>query len=88
MTPKPHSDEFRIEGSCSESPDAALHESVLQNEEAEAMADIAALKQAIALGIPVETAVRLFAGDLARTRLIAAGLLGEEYGVPETSQGQ
>lgn len=74
---KPQCNEFRIEGAGSESADAALHESLLQNEEAEAMADIAAVKTAIAAGVPVDLAVRLLAGDLARARLIAAGLLIE-----------
>lgn len=69
--------EFRIEGSGAESADAALHESLLQNEEAEARSDIVAVNQAISMGIPIEIAARLFAGDLARSRLIAAGLLSE-----------
>jgi hypothetical protein len=45
--PEPPSNEFRIEGSGSEFPDAALHESLLANENAEANADIA--------GVPPES---------------------------------
>jgi hypothetical protein len=75
MASDPPSNEFRIEGAGSESPDAALHEEMLANEEAAAVADIMAVKAAIAAGIPAETAVRLMAGDLARSRLIASGIL-------------
>jgi hypothetical protein len=77
VMPEPPSNEFRIEGSGSESPDAALHESLLANENAEANADIAAVQAAMSLGVPIESAVSMFAGDLARSRLIAEGLLNE-----------
>lgn len=75
MPSKSQSNEFRVEGAGSESPDAALHEEMLANEEAAAMADIMGVKAAIAAGIPAEIAVRHMAGDLARARLIAAGIL-------------
>jgi hypothetical protein len=52
-----------------------LHEEMLANEEAAAVADIMAVKAAIAAGIPVETAVRFMAGNLARSRLFASGIL-------------
>lgn len=50
---------------------------MLANEEAAAVADIMAVKQAIAAGIPAEFAVRHMAGDLARSRLIASGILNK-----------
>lgn len=75
MESEPQSNEFRVEGTGSESPDAALHEEMLATEEAAAFSDIMAVKAAIAAGIPAETAVRLMAGNLARSRLIASGIL-------------
>lgn len=73
----PQANEFRITGAGSESADAALHDSMLQNEEAEAMSDIAAFDAAISIGIPVELAASSLLGDLARSRLIAAGIISE-----------
>ena len=73
MTP---SDEFRIVGNAiGDSPDAALHESMLDNPEAEAMSDLMAVKQALKMGMSIEDAVRHFAGDLARKRLIEDGFM-------------
>ena len=77
VRPKPQCNEFGIEGAGTDSPDAALHESMLQNEDAAAMSEIAAVQAAIDAGIPLEMAVRHLAGDLARAKLIAAGLLSE-----------
>ena len=77
VKPKPQCNEFRIEGAGTDSPDAALHESMLQNEDAAAMSEIAAVQAAIDAGIPLEMAVRHLTGDLARAKLVAAGLLSE-----------
>jgi hypothetical protein len=77
VSSKPQGNEFRIERAGSDSSDAALHESMLQNEEAAAISDLAAVEAAIAAGIPFEMAVRHLAGDVARAKLIAAGLLSE-----------
>ncbi len=73
MTPP---NEFRITGlEIGESPDSALHESMLDNPEAEAMSELMAVKQALKMGMSIEDAVHHFAGDLARERLIEEGIM-------------
>lgn len=70
------SNEFRIVGNAiGESPDAALHESMLDNPEAEAMSELMAIEHAMKNGMDLDSAVRHFAGDLARKRLIEKGIL-------------
>ncbi len=48
---------------------------MLDNSEAEAMSDLMAIKQALEKGMDLESAVSLYAGDLARKRLIEEGIL-------------
>lgn len=73
MTP---SNEFRIVGNTiGESADVALHESMLDNPEAEAMSDLMAIKLALEKGMDLDSAVSLYAGDLVRKRLIEEGFL-------------
>ena len=73
MTP---SNEFRIIGIADgESADAALHESILDNPEAEAMSELMTIEWALKNGMDLDMAVEAYAGDLARKRLIERGIL-------------
>lgn len=73
MTP---SDEFRIVGNAiGDSPDAALHESMLDNPEAEAMSELMTIEWALKNGMDLDRAVEAYAGELARKRLIDQGIL-------------
>ena len=73
MTP---SNEFRVIGiAYGESADAALHESTLDNPEAEAMSDLMTIERALKNGMDLDRAVDAYAGELARKRLIERGIL-------------
>lgn len=60
----PKGNEFRIEGvDEGESPDAALHETLLANPSAQRRSNLAAVQAGVSLGLPLARALELFGGD-------------------------
>lgn len=68
--------EFRIEGvQKGESADAAIHERILKNREAQTLSDLAAVNAGLSLGLTVAQATKHFAGDAAFRELAEQGFL-------------